>query len=50
MPEEAINKEKKYRIIIYHGHLHKIPLDVITEELQEKKVITKEESIKQDTI
>lgn len=46
MPEEAINNEKKYRIIIYHGHLHKIPIDVNTEELTEKKVVIKEESIK----
>jgi len=38
MPEEAINNEKKYRIIIYHGHLHKIPIDENTEDLQEKKV------------
>lgn len=38
MPEEAINNEKKYRIIIYHGHLHKIPIDKNTEDLQEKKV------------
>lgn len=38
MPEEAINNEKNYRIIIYHGHLHKIPIDKNTEDLQEKKV------------
>ena len=38
MPEEAINNEKNYRIIIYHGHLHKIPIDEDSEDLQEKKV------------
>jgi len=38
MPEEAINKDKKYQIIIYHGHLHKIPIDETTEDQQEKKV------------
>ena len=46
MPEEAINNEKNYRIIIYHGHLHKIPIDENTEELQEKEVVIKKESIK----
>ncbi len=46
MPEEAINNEKKYRIIIYHGHLHKIPIDKNREELQEKEVVIKKESFK----
>ena len=46
MPEEAINNEKNYRFIIYHGHLHKIPIDENTEELHEKEVVIKKESIK----
>ncbi|MFX0080612.1 MAG: hypothetical protein ACFE94_02565 [Candidatus Hodarchaeota archaeon] len=46
MPEEAINNKQNYRVIIYHGHLHKIPIDENTEEFQEKKLVLKEESIK----
>jgi hypothetical protein len=49
MQKEAINNEKKYRIIIYHGHLHRIPIDEIKEDLLTKKVASKEESNKLDT-
>ena len=48
MPEKAITEEKKFRIIIYHGHLHKIPLDDPEEEYQEQIKVISEESIKQD--
>jgi len=44
MPEKAPNEEKKFRIIIYHGHLHKIPLDD-KEELQVKKRVIIEDSV-----
>lgn len=49
MQKEAINKEKKYRIIIYHGHLHKIPIDEFKEDFLIKKLVTKKESNKPDT-
>ena len=49
MPEKALIEEKKFRIIIYHGHLHKIPLDDIEVEHQEQIKVISEESIKQDT-
>ncbi len=39
MPEKAINKEQKYRVVIYHGHLHKIPIDDEIKEVQEKELI-----------
>jgi len=49
MPEEAFNGKKKYKVIIYHGHLHKIPLDE-TEEVHPDQIKgMSEESIKQDT-
>ena len=43
MPDEAINKEQKFRVIIYHGHLHKIPIDDEVKEIQERELITAEE-------
>jgi len=43
MPDEAVNKEQKFRVIIYHGHLHKIPIDDEIKEIQENKLITAEE-------
>ena len=43
MPDEAINREQKFRVIIYHGHLHKIPIDDEIKELQESELITAEE-------
>jgi len=43
MPDEAINKEQKFRVIIYHGHLHKIPIDDEKKEVQENGLITAEE-------
>ncbi|MFW9781377.1 MAG: hypothetical protein ACFFFB_03745 [Candidatus Heimdallarchaeota archaeon] len=46
MPEEAINNEQKFRIIVYHGHLHKIPIDENIEGPQEQKVATTGESKK----
>lgn len=46
MPEKALEAEEKYRIIIYHGHLHKIALDDIKKEFQEQKKIVIEESTK----
>lgn len=49
MPEKVLFKEKKYRFIIYHGHLHKIPLDGNEEEPSDHINVIAEESIKQDT-
>ncbi|MBY8989247.1 MAG: hypothetical protein KGD58_00705 [Candidatus Lokiarchaeota archaeon] len=49
MPKKALIKEKKFRIIIYHGHLHKIPLDETEEEYSDQVKILSEESIKQNT-
>lgn len=43
MPDEAVNKEQKFRVIIYHGHLHKIPIDDEIKEIQENELITTEE-------
>lgn len=43
MPEEAIENEQKYRFIIYHGHLHKIPIDDNSETIQEQGVATTED-------
>ncbi|MFX1453908.1 MAG: hypothetical protein ACFFDB_00900 [Promethearchaeota archaeon] len=39
MPEEALDKEQKFRYVIYHGHLHKIPIDDDIKELQEEELI-----------
>ncbi len=44
MPNEAINKEQKFRVIIYHGHLHKIPIDDEIEEIKEKELIAAKDS------
>jgi hypothetical protein len=49
MPEEAFNGKKKYKVIIYHGHLHKIPLDETEEEYPDHIKVVSEDSIKQDT-
>jgi hypothetical protein len=49
MPEKALIKEKKFRIIIYHGHIHKIPLDETEEDLSDQIKIIAEKSIKQNT-
>ncbi|MHA2391743.1 MAG: hypothetical protein ACXAEX_07220 [Promethearchaeota archaeon] len=46
MPEEAKDNEKKFKIIVYHGHLHKIPLDESIEGIPEHKVATANESTK----
>jgi len=43
MPDEAINKEQKFRVIIYHGHLHKIPIDDEKKEIQENDLLTAKE-------
>ncbi|MHA2281833.1 MAG: hypothetical protein ACXAC5_13400 [Promethearchaeota archaeon] len=43
MPNEAVNKEQKFRLVIYHGHLHKIPIDDETKEIEENELITTEE-------
>jgi hypothetical protein len=45
MPEEAINNNQKYRIIIYHGHLHKIPIEDNLEEDQEQEGDDSKDSI-----
>jgi hypothetical protein len=45
MPEIAKNSEKKYRIIIYHGHLHKIPIGDIGEKSEDENLATAEEGI-----
>ncbi len=39
MPDKAVNTEQKFRVIIYHGHLHKIPIDDEIKELQENELI-----------
>jgi hypothetical protein len=49
MPEKVLLKEKKFRIIIYHGHLHKIPLDDSEEDHSDQIKVITEESIKHDT-
>jgi hypothetical protein len=49
MPEKVLFKEKKYQVIIYHGHLHKIPLNKNEEEPSDRIKVIPEESIKQDT-
>ena len=43
MPNEAVNKQQKFRMVIYHGHLHKIPIDDETEEKEEIELIATEE-------
>ena len=45
MPEEAIKNDQKYRIIIYHGHLHKIPIENNLEEDQGQKGDDSKDSI-----
>ncbi|MFX1488766.1 MAG: hypothetical protein ACFFBI_06430 [Promethearchaeota archaeon] len=45
MPEEAINSDQKYRIIIYHGHLHKIPIEDNLEKDQGQNGDNSKESI-----
>ena len=49
MPKKAFIKEKKFGIIVYHGHLHKIPLDETEEDPSDQIKIIAEKSIKQDT-
>ncbi|KKK43685.1 MAG: hypothetical protein Lokiarch_24930 [Candidatus Lokiarchaeum sp. GC14_75] len=36
MPEK-VDREQKYRIIIYHGHLHKIPIETRWKKYNDKK-------------
>ncbi len=43
MPHEAVSKVQKFRFIIYHGHLHKIPIEDEAEEIEEKELIITEE-------
>ena len=43
MPDKAINKEQKFRVIIYHGYLHKIPIDDEKKEIQENDLLTAKE-------
>lgn len=45
MPEKAKNIKQKYRIIIYHGHLHKIPIEDTVGKHQEQDLATTEEGI-----
>ena len=45
MPYEAINKKQKFKVIIYHGYLHKIPIDDEIVELKETELITAKDSI-----
>ena len=45
MPNEAINKVQKFKVIIYHGYLHKIPIDDEMIEIKEKELITAIDSI-----
>jgi len=45
MPDKAVNKEQKFRVIIYHGHLHKIPIDDEIKDIKEKELITAKDSI-----
>ncbi|MFW9822495.1 MAG: hypothetical protein ACFFE4_06150 [Candidatus Thorarchaeota archaeon] len=43
MTEEALDKEQKFRYVIYHGHLHKIPIDDEIREIQEGELVTVED-------
>lgn len=43
MPDEAIEQEQKYRIIIYHGHIHKIPIDNNDEKILNAEVVSTED-------
>ena len=43
MPNEVVNKELKFRFVIYHGHLHKIPIDDESKDIEENELITTEE-------
>ncbi|MHA1915491.1 MAG: hypothetical protein ACW986_17590 [Promethearchaeota archaeon] len=45
MPEKAHDSKRKYRIIIYHGHLHKIPIDDMVGRSQEEDLASTEEGI-----
>jgi hypothetical protein len=45
MPDKAVNMEQKFRVIIYHGHLHKIPIDDEIKDIKEKELITAKDSI-----
>ncbi len=45
MPDKAVHKEQKFKVIIYHGHLHKIPIDDEIKEITEKELITVKDSI-----
>ncbi len=45
MPNEAIKTEQKFKVIIYHGYLHKIPIDDEIIELKEKELIIAKDSI-----
>jgi hypothetical protein len=43
MPEKALIKKNKFRIIIYHGHLHKIPLDETEEDSSDQIQVISEQ-------
>ena len=43
MPVKAVNTEQNFRVIIYHGHLYKIPVDDEIKELQENELIVAED-------
>jgi hypothetical protein len=43
MPDEVVNKEQKFRVVIYHGHLHKIPIDDEINEIEEDEIVAAEE-------
>ena len=43
MPDTAIEKEQKNRIIIYHGHIHKIPIDDNDEKVLGAEVVSTED-------
>ena len=43
MPHKAVNNDQKFRIVIYHGHLHKILIDDDPDEISENEVVVTEE-------
>lgn len=45
MSEEAKNSKRNYRIIIYHGHLHKIHIKETGAKSKEENLVGTEEVI-----
>ncbi|MHA2399281.1 MAG: hypothetical protein ACXADU_10395 [Promethearchaeota archaeon] len=45
MSEEARNSKSRYKIIIYHGHLHKIPIEETGAKSKEENLASTEEGM-----